>query len=715
MTEQEKVLRDFIIAFNSNKNKRIVLYGLGINTEYIIKHCPKSIQIVGLMDAQNEGRTFWGYPVLSADDVMGKADIIVVVARVSVLKVIFERIRLLAEEMMVCTVSGVPLKELFDRDVERYEGDSLWNIVPEDIYKAIDAHPVISFDIFDTLLMRRVLQPEDVFGVVEETLGGTSGFFQKRREAERIANNRTEAPTINEIYEELAHFYGEDANYAEKLKNLEFDTEKENLLPRGDVFCFFEYAKNKGKTIVLLSDMYWPELKIREILSAVGVVGYSDLIVSSEYHRTKEKGGLYSILKERYGNDILHMGDNEIADICMAKKNGIECQRIISARELLLHSPLQKLLVHIKNLADKRLLGTFLSEALNSPFALNDSKGFWMIRDERDLAKWCFAPLMAGMISWMMRELRGKGRNNTVILFTARDGYLFKKIYDDAIAGKEEEFPESIYFYTSRRAISVANIRDREDIHFEARRLHSTEKLGDILIRHFGVEPDAADIMKDTFVTTPKDIKMVDDYLLCYESEILRHAAEERTEYLAYVDSLNFLGKDFYIFDLVCEGSVPRGIEKLLGREGTLLALGTLNIPNRYYSDEVRVLSYLGNQGEYDRGYNAFCYYKLLEMVAAPHEGSLRCFSAGERVLETEIVDRRVFLHLQVMQEVIGDAVNHFLSYCQKDSFTLTVLDDFFGLVSSKYSDTKKIECLFWHEDPSVGEKLYPAWNSIVD
>ena len=714
MNEQEKILNDFIGAFGSMRDQKIVLYGLGINTEYILKHRPVDMQVVGLMDAQNEGKVFWGYPVLSADEAGERGDVIVVVARTSVLNIIFNRIRALSDKMPVYNTSGVSLKELFEHGTDRCAIDSLWLSTPEQIYEAIDNHGTISFDIFDTLFMRRVLRPEDIFVLVEKKAGNLFDYARKRREAENLANARIEVPNIDEIYEELTHLYENQEIPAERLKHIEFETEKENLVPRDDVLRFFQYAKAKGKKVILLSDMYWPREKLQELLSALGISGYDEIIVSCEYRQTKEKGGLYGIVKEKYGSDILHIGDNGTADIHMAKENGIACQQIISSHELLLHSPLQQLLVHVRTMADRKLLGAFLSETLNSPFVLNDTKGLWRIGSERDLAKWCFAPLMTGFLSWMLGIVQGKKGDDAVILFTARDGYLFKRLYDSAIRGKDG-FPTSIYFYASRRAVSVANIRGKEDIRFEAEKLHSTEKLGDILVRQFGVMPAADDTMKDTVVATPNDVDLVYRYLLRYEDEILRNAQEERNQYLAYTDSLHLSGKALYIFDLVCEGSVPRGIERLLGREGILIALGTLNIPNRYYLDEFRVQSYLGNQGEYDIGCSAFRYYKLLEMAVAPHEGSLKAFVEGRRVLETEVVSGDVFGKMQILQEEIEHAVNQFLEYRQYGEFTPALLDDFFGLVSSKYSDTTKVKNMFWHEDPSIGEKLYPAWTSIVD
>ena len=718
MTEQEKILQNFSKFFGSMDGKRIILYGLGINTEYIVNNCPDNILITGLMDAQNEGNTFWGYRVLSAQEATKFGDIIVVVARTSVLKVIFERIQHLSDIMPIYTTSGILLKNLFVNDSEEYSNQPIWDFAPSHIYEEIDKHSVISFDMFDTLVMRKTLNPNDIFDIVEQKSGLKTGIFSSaRRKAEKLLKEEMETPGIHEIYPELSQILKTEKISTRTLMELEFQTELENIVPRKDVYCYLEYAKKTGKQVIILSDMYWPEEKLRGILTSVGIQDYDELIVSCEFHKSKEKGTLYDEVKRKYGDDILHIGDNKIADIQMAQESGISSIQILSAQELLLHSTLQRLLVNVRTLADRKLMGEFMSDILNSPFALTESKGIWKINSERTLAKYCFAPIVTGFLVWLLDTVK-KDAENTTILFTARDGYLFKKLYDNVVKNLAPEIdgrlPRSIYFHTSRRAVSVANINNREDILFEVKRLHYTEKLGNILLQHFGVAPDENDVMKEVIVTTPKDMEVVYKYCLKYEQQILERAETERNEYLSYLKSLD-ISEKVYIFDLLCEGSVPRGIEKLLGRECILLAFGTMNIPNQYYKDETRIRSYLGNQGEYELGYKTFRYYKLLEMIAAPHEGGLRYFEAGRRVLESEVLSDAVYRKIAIVQDEIESSVLRYLELCRNDSFTCELLDDFLGLVSSKYSDADRIKGIFMYEDPSVGEKLYPAWNAIVD
>lgn len=57
--------------------------------------------------------------------------------------------------------------------------------------EAIENANVISFDIFDTLLFRKVNRPEDIF-VMLEKLTGIEGFAKKREELQMQASMKAE-------------------------------------------------------------------------------------------------------------------------------------------------------------------------------------------------------------------------------------------------------------------------------------------------------------------------------------------------------------------------------------------------------------------------------------------------------------------------------------------------------------------------------------------
>lgn len=77
----------------------------------------------------------------------------------------------------------------------------------KELIQAADAYDAVSFDIFDTLIMRRTLFPEDVFIIVEQKLkarGFLCDFAANRKRA--VLENTIPNPNIYEIYNQFAEF-----------------------------------------------------------------------------------------------------------------------------------------------------------------------------------------------------------------------------------------------------------------------------------------------------------------------------------------------------------------------------------------------------------------------------------------------------------------------------------------------------------------------------
>lgn len=141
--------------------ERIVLYGVGINTKAILEEIQDG-NIIGLMDPLCQGNVVMGKPVLSPEEASKRAGLIVIVARASVVPIIFERIRELE------TDHGIPIYNIEGKRLAEEESDfcndlPYWSYSAEELREQIDAADVISFDIFDTLLVRNVLRPVDLF------------------------------------------------------------------------------------------------------------------------------------------------------------------------------------------------------------------------------------------------------------------------------------------------------------------------------------------------------------------------------------------------------------------------------------------------------------------------------------------------------------------------------------------------------------------------
>ena len=92
------------------------------------------------------------------------------------------------------------------------------------IKKHIDRHKIISFDIFDTLLVRPYFKPADLFLHLEK-MHSLSGFALARMAAEqeaRLHNPQKEDITFEEIYAEIDERF-------KAAKSLETELEKQVL------------------------------------------------------------------------------------------------------------------------------------------------------------------------------------------------------------------------------------------------------------------------------------------------------------------------------------------------------------------------------------------------------------------------------------------------------------------------------------------------------
>lgn len=195
------------------------------------------------------------------------------------------------------------------------------------------SYDVISFDIFDTLILRGFSQPQDLFYYVGSKLP-ILDFARIRMEMEGRArqefHEREGSYEIGlcDIWHMLEREVGLDAENGMML-------EKEAELK----FCFanpfmkqvYDEMLKAGKKIVITSDMYLDSIFLRELLEKCGYKGFEKIFVSFEYKKNKYEGTLYDVVKEWiYESDdkknvkIAHVGDNLKSDVEMAKKSGID-------------------------------------------------------------------------------------------------------------------------------------------------------------------------------------------------------------------------------------------------------------------------------------------------------------------------------------------------------------------------------------------------------
>ena len=178
-------------------------------------------------------------------------------------------------------------------------------------------YDVVSFDIFDTALMRVVEHPNHVFRIMSAKTG-VGNFTQIRKNAEghiRFVSDRqrgTREVTLAEIYAVLVERYGADPAW----EQMEMELEVELSRPNPYIKEAYDRLREMGKTLVFMSDMYLPLDTIKKMLAANGYHGYDKIFLSNELMQRKGDGTLQMTLLDDYeGRSVIHIGDVFESDV----------------------------------------------------------------------------------------------------------------------------------------------------------------------------------------------------------------------------------------------------------------------------------------------------------------------------------------------------------------------------------------------------------------
>ncbi len=184
---------------------------------------------------------------------------------------------------------------------------------------------VISFDVFDTLLLRPFRAPTDLFFELAHRLR-YPGLRQLRMEAEEQAR-RKKGPgaevTLEEIWTELERTSGIPA--AEGMA-AEWQTELDCCGANPYFLEVVRLLRDRGAEMILCSDMYLGGEKLLELLRRCGFDGFRHCFVSCDWGVSKATGALFDRVRETCGPDrrYIHIGDNPISDVKMARSKGFE-------------------------------------------------------------------------------------------------------------------------------------------------------------------------------------------------------------------------------------------------------------------------------------------------------------------------------------------------------------------------------------------------------
>lgn len=190
----------------------------------------------------------------------------------------------------------------------------------------VNTYDVISFDVFDTVIFRKLMDPLDVFELMSIDMGFPD-FKRIRKKAEAEMREENERKTENrevsldEIYDVLEKKYGIEKSW----KNKEIELERKMTIANPDMLNIYKELCNAGKIIVFMTDMYLPIIAIKAILEDNGYTKYDTILLSNYERARKGDGSLQRKLKQLYSEKkIIHIGDNYEADVIMSERSGID-------------------------------------------------------------------------------------------------------------------------------------------------------------------------------------------------------------------------------------------------------------------------------------------------------------------------------------------------------------------------------------------------------
>ncbi|WP_370673902.1 hypothetical protein [Pleomorphomonas sp. PLEO] len=516
----------------------------------------------------------------------------------------------------------------------------------------------VSFDVFDTMLLRRCTTPSGVFEVACRLAGCDTtrpglveSFTQHRSLAEAKARKAAFKVTgsgevaIEKIYAQFPrHLFGLDELSPEDLGEAEFQAELVLCVINPDILSFYRSARDAGMRTGFVSDTYWNSKRLGRLLTAAAPGITWDFLYASCDHGSSKSESLFRkvVVGEKLkGRRTLHVGDNPAADVEAPKRLGIEAHHHRQAS------------IYFTGLL-QREASTF---ALISPSVAHGQRidgGLRSLRrcvanrlateaDAFALGATVLGPVMAAFdrfVSEEIEKLSTDGRK-VAVAFLARDGFL----------------PHCIWTASNRQQVGYAEINRRAAALAAADDATGFKPLlpGIEKIDHAGVvEMIGADSpdLRSFFARQPGGI--ADGEALCSKlpallgKETVRKLARSmRTGLFEHMrEAIPDFGvcTDLVLVDLGYSGSVQKGLRRAMKAAGLPMRLHGLYLLTKDDSLEA-------DNGDTIQGFiddltvspqtklTLLSNIAVLEQLCAASDGSVRSYQNGKPVREPDVRD----------------------------------------------------------------------------
>jgi FMN phosphatase YigB (HAD superfamily) len=414
----------------------------------------------------------------------------------------------------------------------------------------------VSFDIFDTLFVRPLCDPEDAF----DLLGARFGIadFRARRQAAQVrafARMREEGRgeiTLDGIYGCLDRV----AVPAAALRRAEYDLELALTRPNPALVPLLHDLLARGRRVVAISDMYLPRDFFEALFDRYRLPRVPFFISADQDATKRDHGALFDIAARALDlppGRILHIGDNPVSDIAQGRARGFATFHYREAGRPA--APTRE--------------GPAASLAAGFPRICppDPQAGPFHARAFRH-----GGPAAVGFLDWVAAQAEADGVER--VLFVSRDGFVLERIARARAAAApsdEPSLPAFSYFMGSRTAFTLAGMTEANFAAHLDFLLSGSDGMAPLeLLERLDVTPPADHIMDD--LGLGRDVVLdrtmrprARDFLVASRAAILRVARRNRQGLFQYLRACGVRsGMRVALVDIGWHGTTQLALERAL-------------------------------------------------------------------------------------------------------------------------------------------------------
>jgi FMN phosphatase YigB (HAD superfamily) len=479
--------------------------------------------------------------------------------------------------------AGVVRYNWSERNLHQYA-----NLTSETLRARIRDAELVSFDIFDTLLLRPSASPDAVqryAGIlVMRQFPTAKGFFEIRKRAEfdaRRRNNFEGDVDFAAIYAEFSQASGWSREAIEFARDTEIGLEARIVQPRAAGVDAVEYARSVGKRVIAISDTYMPRALVEQLLASVGLKqSFDDIYISSERQARKDRGDLWRLVMERERtapHRWLHIGDNEHSDVQRPSDLGMQTFHFMNPTTLTRLRGFEAMLPYANETSwgTDLVLGPLVNRVAGSPFLPGGAFRPLALTTSFDVGYVIFGPMAFGFTAWLAKKLRALDMRH--VYFLAREGYALRQFYETVKRHcADSALPDSTYLFTSRRAV----LSPLQGLEFEPQEITGTAyyngTLAGLLQSRIGLSLSQDLGLEDFELHLPEDSSRALARLRSLEPEIVKHGKNEYELYHEYCQTCGLLNEEpVAVVDIGYGATIQRVLQKLTHRPFTGFYLAT--------------------------------------------------------------------------------------------------------------------------------------------